>query len=595
MDFGAAFGGNMFKKLLFALVLGLAAQSFAALTYPGCADLSAANFKITPLFKKATSPWLWEPVKLSFQTNNGAVDVYWTELRKAARVDLSQGTIRVYRGATKTIDTIGSIPVGGQGNDGLVGLAFHPKFQQNGWIFVQYSTPYVGNNTMFRLSRFTIKGGKLDNSTEKVILENIAAKGQVHTGGALQFDSYGDLWWTMGDNMDLTNGPANSKDLRGKLMRIRPIDFDDALKPAAGNGSTYTIPTGSDNFGEFFAKDAEKAGNAARAAQFRDKALVRPEIFAMGMRNPYTLTLDPVRRWATDGACGPDNGKAQEEDNLITAPVFLGYPYFAGNQIPIVTAPIAAPPGRGGGITPLPPAVAPLISYQQACAMTGPIYRYNPNLNSPVKMPPHFDRVWFTTEFNLNYIHAHKLNEQGTAVTETIDLTGAGGIFAAFKSQFFNPIDFQEGPDGAFYVLNYNGFYTTGTNAGIVKIEYIGPACNVAAGFKFEKAGCMTSGDPAYDPTATHHNPLACGVVAIEPHAKNGLKIALTNKFLRVDMDGAYTARIMDIQGREVAVHQLAGGQTVSLSDLRPSGAQGLWIIKLEANGLSESHRVYFP
>jgi cytochrome c len=101
--------------------------------------------------------------------------------------------------------------------------------------------------------------------------------------------------------------------LRGKILRIHP-------KP----DGTYSIPEGN-----LFPPGTDKT---------------RPEIYIMGCRNPYSLTLDPVRKAVTWGDIGPDGKGQTEEHNFATKPGNYGYPYFAGNNILLQgTAPASAP------------------------------------------------------------------------------------------------------------------------------------------------------------------------------------------------------------------------------------------------------------
>ena len=456
---------------------------------------------------------------------------------------------------------------------------------------MQYSTGAV-----FRLSRFTLNQDKLNKSLEKIILEIPSTRGKIHTGGAMQFDEYGDLWWGVGDNEDLINAPANSKDLRGKILRIRPIDFPDDQTPQPGVGSTYTVP--AQNFGEFFSEKSLQAGENNRAEQFKNTTLVRPEIYAMGVRNPYTLTLDPVRRWVSWGDCGPDFNTVTEEDNLISEPGYFGYPYYAGNNISlqynaISTTTPKAPTGLGGGISPLPPALPAIHNYQQACAMTGPIYRYDPQLQSAVKFPPHFDRIWFITEFNDSYIHAHRLDSAGKSITQKYKLTEPGNLFAGIKSSLAKPLDFQFGPDGALYVLNYglNAWYNATPTTGLVKIEYIGPSCPVIPGFKKEKVGCTQANDPNFDPQATHHDPSRCGPTALNKTLKMELKHILTRRSFQLPISGQYRVQVLDLQGKILAQHQLEGGKTYLLSSLGLKN-KGLGFLRFRVNNQEQTIKV---
>src|SRR6185295_3524436 len=142
------------------------------------------------------------------------------------------------------------------------------------------------------------------------------------SGGSMAFDAYGDLWIGVGSNTGEDGGFLDERDstqseewgassthgLRGSVLRIHP---DNSAKG-------YAVPAG--NFGEYF---AAQTGNN----QYLDTAKVMPEVYAKGTRNPYSLQVDPVRRWLLFGDVGPETISAPEEYNLVLHPAFLGWPY----------------------------------------------------------------------------------------------------------------------------------------------------------------------------------------------------------------------------------------------------------------------------
>jgi cytochrome c len=244
--------------------------------------------------------------------------------------------------------------------NGMTGITLDPDFKDNRWVYLHYSIPVapVDNweDNKFRIARYTLDSdGNIDYNSEKILLDiPINPTGCCHSGGPLNFDHYGDLWIGTGyqANYFCSNDPdpygacwqhdtdktlsaewnaSNTHSLLGAFLRIHPDDND----PRG-----YTIPKG--NFGEYFAE--VYSDNPARAAEFLDTSLVRPEVYAKGARNPYSMRLDPVRRWVMDGNCGPDGPGTwdisadrhigpTEEHNLLTHPAFMGHPYFAGPNI----------------------------------------------------------------------------------------------------------------------------------------------------------------------------------------------------------------------------------------------------------------------
>jgi cytochrome c len=248
-------------------------------------------------------------------------------------------------------------------------------------------------------------------------------------------------------DLDDQGHSANTNDLRGKILRI---------KPKADGG--YDIPEGN-----LFPQGS---------------AQTRPEIYVMGTRNAYTLDYDNRTRRLLWGCVGPDNtGANTEEHNMTAVPGFFGWPYFAGQNHVIVPGKDPAKPVNNAsvntGLQNLPPAKGSINYYPQSAAITGPVYRYT-NVTSTVKLPPHFDGVWFATDFNKGSIDTIGVNAAGTA------RTGYARILSALKLD--RPTDFKQGPDGALYAINYSGYFSTVPTTAIVRLEYTGSCRPVTSG-----------------------------------------------------------------------------------------------------------------
>ena len=254
---------NISRLSLFAALGTLAAGPVsAALSYPGCADLAAADFTAETLVANATDESATEPMKMAFDMDaSGNVSVYFTQ---------RQGLLRKYDVAKKTTVNLadfskyaGFTKVFSGGSDGLIGIALDPAFKANHYVYLHISTVAVANGMGdWRVSRFTLNGEVLDMASEKIVIKIPQKSGSQHPGGAIAFDKAGNLWITTGENNSATPS-GNTNDLRGKILRI---------KPAADGG--YTIP----------------AGNLFQAS---DKT--KPEIYIMGARNPYTIAIDNGR------------------------------------------------------------------------------------------------------------------------------------------------------------------------------------------------------------------------------------------------------------------------------------------------------------
>jgi len=146
------------------------------------------------------------------------------------------------------------------GEQGLLGLALHPDFRQNGRLVVDYTRREDGATT---ISEFTVRDdGTADPAGERVILV-IPQPYANHNGGMIAFDADGMLLIGMGDGGGGGDPDGNGQRRDALLGKILRIDVD-GTEP-------YAIP--DDN--PFLADTA-----------------TRPEIWALGMRNPWRFSVD---------------------------------------------------------------------------------------------------------------------------------------------------------------------------------------------------------------------------------------------------------------------------------------------------------------
>ncbi len=479
------------KFKLGALILGcgLAASVHAQTwTWTGCPDVTQNDFKMTTLIRNGSPPDanLAEPIHMAFDMDaQGHVDIYYVERgHGTGTMTTVAGDVKRYLAASNTVQTLITLPtfrgpLTGSGSinsnleDGATGIALDPNFKTNGYVYVYYSP---AAKSVFRISRFTLANNTL--GAEKIILEIPEQREYCcHTGGAMAFDDYGDLWIGVGANTGTDGGTSqgineSDKDeseewgasdthgLRGSILRIHP--------DSSARG--YSIPPG--NFGDYF---YQQTGNT----QYADTSKVAPEVYLKGERNPYSLQLDPVRRWVLWGDVGPDGyGTHTEEYDLATKPGFMGWPYFAGrdpsgNNIVLAGNKNPAAPTNTSkwntGLPTLPPAQPAIYGYNQSCAITGPLYRYDGDLQDSIKFPPHFTRKWFVADWSSSQMQVLTPDSTGQSL-----IGSAQRIFSNFN--FYAPLDVQMGPDGAMYVINYGsaGYFAFDQNTSIVKITYTG-------------------------------------------------------------------------------------------------------------------------
>lgn len=136
---------------------------------------------------------------------------------------------------------------------GLLGVAVHPQFDSNGYVYVYYTTPQGGTHN--RISRFTVRGNTAES--EKVLVDLPTLSAGIHNGGAMHFGADGKLYVAVGDNQVGANSQSLDSPL-GKLLRFN----DDGSIP-------------SDN------PFCTTQGNLACAA------------WARGLRNPFTFAVQP--------------------------------------------------------------------------------------------------------------------------------------------------------------------------------------------------------------------------------------------------------------------------------------------------------------
>lgn len=518
--------------------IGLAAATGANAvdlgTYNGCAATDA-QFKTTVLYTGPVPSGAQEPhsnavLKTAFvKQADGGVDVYFIQ---------KQGPVKRYNAKTGTVDELGTINADYSQNEyGLLGIGIRKDFLTSPMIFFYYSFKEADNSLTMRISRIKLTSdlSKLDMASEKVLIKYKRESVTWHTGGGMQFDEYGDLWVSLGDNQQTDQGPGNTADLRGSIIRIHPDE-------SAANG--YSIPAG--NFGSYFQKYYTDKGQADVAAKYADTNVVKPQIYVKGVRNPYTLTLEPVKRWVTWGDVGPDQGKVSEEYNLVKTPVFGGWPYYAGvedmtgiaaygNAGAIKSGSTKTAPvnGLGLGVKTLPPVTDPIFARNEACAMSGPIFRYDGSLTNAGQMPPQLNGKWLITGCDAWGWHLMTLSDDGSSVTSSGQGTVIWGTMTPRPTTI---VDVKQGPDGSLYYVDYG----KGT---VNRIDYTG-----------------TCKDP--------------NLVAVRPsvQAERASWLAFDRRSISVSAPGAHRVEILDLQGRAVATMSSTGPATHAMPELRATG-----------------------
>lgn len=392
------------------------------------------------------------------------------------------GAVKLVKLREQQVSELAKIPAAYIGEVGLIGVALDKNFARTGWIYLSYCPE--SNHSRMRLSRFTIAGDKLDLASEKKLFDYpIDEPAAIHMGGGLAMDKNGDLFMGTGDNSppiaelpvdqrpgkefyDSLRSSANSKDLRGKILRVHP-------RPNGG----YDIPTGN---------------------LFPDSKDGRPEIYCMGCRNPFRLAVDDKTGWLYWGDVGPNildpslkiGPDGYDEINRTQKAGNFGWPMFVGpneayrnfdfatrktGELFDIDHPVnASRNNTGAKLLPRPqpawiwyPSIEsktfPELGSGGRSAMAGPTYDYNSTDKSPLRLPASYDGRVFIYDWMRNWIKTVLLDERGQP--ERIE------AFLPHMS-FRKPIDLKFGPDGCLYVIDYGNSWAGNTDGQILRIVY---------------------------------------------------------------------------------------------------------------------------
>ncbi len=385
------------------------------------------------------------------------------------------GALKIVDPKTGDVSTIDTIPVEVRKDEfarecGLLGITLDPKFSENQWLYLYYS---IKDDPKHRLARFQLKDGQL--STQKTLLEipQDRENATCHEGGSLAFGPDGCLYLSTGDNTcpfesngsapiderpdrkwyDAQRSAANTNDLRGKILRIKPT-------PEGG----YTIPDGN-----LFPVGTTKT---------------RPEIYVMGCRNPYRISIDPETNYLYWGKVGPDAGgdskrgpRGYDEINQARKAGNFGWPYFIADNKPYADYDFAAKktgpkfdPAKpvnhspnNTGLTELPPAQPAFWHYPRASACAGPVF-YSKNFpQSGPGLPKEFDSCLIAYDWTSTWIRVIKLDEKGDIVWNEPWLS---------KFRFIHPGDMAMGPQGELYILEYGTAWYDGNDGALKRVTY---------------------------------------------------------------------------------------------------------------------------
>jgi glucose/arabinose dehydrogenase len=309
------------------------------------------------------------------------------------------------------------------GEQGLLGLAFHPNFQNNGLMYLQYNYDNGQSGGAQRVEQYTVTNGVADPASRRTVIQWDHPTNTNHNAGWIGFDplngttgpNSGQLYVMTGDGGG-ANDPANNAQNRdaylGKILRV------DVANGLSATNPTYAIPTGN------------MTGAGTKA-----------ELYSYGLRNPFRASFD---RQTGNLYIGDVGQGAREEVDFIAHGAPGGQNF--GWKLREGTI---ATPGVGG---PRPADnVDPIFDYDHS-ASNGTIiggYVYHGSARDDSGKP--LDGAYFFGDYLSGRIWSFKYD--GTTVTEFTDRTTELG----FSVGELSIASFAEDGYGNLYVIDLSG------------------------------------------------------------------------------------------------------------------------------------------
>ena len=406
-------------------------------------------------------------------------------------VERITGEINVYNPANGQVTTAGTIPVSSVPGERLIGIQLTPDFDTTNQLYVAY-TPLP--DTEQRVARVALHGRREQHDRpcapsrssssgrrqrDRVLPLRRLARLRARTATSTSPPATTRTRSPPTASRRSTSGPAaqfwdaqrtsaNTNNHNGKILRIHPLP---GATGAPGVGTTTR----------------SRAATCSRRA--RRKTL--PEIYAMGFRNPFRITVDPHTGWVLVGDYGPDAGatnpnrgpQGSVEFEVVKQPGFYGWPYCVRDNVPYndynfanstsgpkfnCAEPVNNSPNntglhepaagrsrrRCGSATPRPTRAFPALGTGGA-PTGGPRYEYDPSLDSPTKFPEYYDEHWFIGEWNNGWIRTATLDANGDALGVVSRPRG--------RTTFLRPHEIEFGPDGSLYVIDWGTASTATT------------------------------------------------------------------------------------------------------------------------------------
>jgi glucose/arabinose dehydrogenase len=302
-----------------------------------------------------------------------------------------------------------------QGERGLTGIALDPNYETNGYFYLFYTS---ASPLRDRVSRFTATGLTANPGSEVIIWQDNVAAGEWHHGGSVIVGNDNNLYISVGDHFENPNDAQNLTSYHGKLLRL---------------GRNGEVPTNN----PFYDGTGPNLD----------------EIYALGLRNPFRISIDRLTGNIYIGDVGSNSGVSIEELNLAAPGANYGWPICEG--------PTCNNPPTLGSYTP------PFYSYshngRDASITAGFVYRGS-------QFPPEYQGSFFYGDYTQNWIRRLVLDDGGS-VSGDFSFEPEDG---SQDGPYGEIVDFEEGPDGALYYVDIGISWEGNSNLGTVRrIRYI--------------------------------------------------------------------------------------------------------------------------
>lgn len=348
------------------------------------------------------------------------------------------------------LQTIRTFDVATEEEHGMLGLALDPDFDENNYIYLYY-TPKEGEGN--HLVRYTYDDSDgtpkfVEGSAQELLTVPTVRDTCCHVAGAINFGPDGKLYLSTGDN---TN-PFESDG-------FAPID----RQPGRDNfNALRTAGNPNDLRGKILRLN--KDGSVPDDNPFVGQEGHRPEVYAMGFRNPFRFRIDPETGWLLVGNVGPDANDAipnrgpsgYDEWHVITeGGQDAGWPTCIGNNRGYENWDFAAQRSRGtfDCSAKAPATIWYPYSHSDAFPELGQVGRNaqgGPRLHNiegaAYQWPDEVVGKWLIYEWQRHFIQLATFSEDGTQVE---------GIEPFMTHGLIRPMDLIQGPDGALYLLEY--------------------------------------------------------------------------------------------------------------------------------------------